>query len=207
MAWVIAGLGNPGEEYDLTRHNTGRMAVDFFAHAMKFSDWHVDMKAKAHVRSGMVGKTAVALVAPDTFMNKSGVAVARFVKSAKAAERLVVVHDDLDLPLGSMKISYDRGSGGHKGLESVMRAVKTKRFIRVRIGVSPTTTSGLLRKPEGEKAVLDFILTKFSVKGGSTSGGKTSELGEMRKVFKRVAEALTTIVSEGRERAMNEFNC
>lgn len=196
MAWVIVGLGNPGEEYDLTRHNAGRMAIDFFARQMKFGDWKEDKKAKSHVAGGLVGKTAVALVAPDTFMNKSGTAVARFVKSVKAAERLVVVYDDLDLPLGAMKLSFDRGSGGHKGVESVARAVKTKRFTRVRIGISPSTASGVIKKPQGEKAVQDFILKKF----------RSHEVEELKRVFKRAAQALETVVLEGHERAMNTFN-
>ena len=196
MAWVIAGLGNPGEEYESTRHNAGRMAAQFFGKSRKFNGWHEEKKSKALVGSGMVGKTAVALVLPNTFMNKSGTAVARYVKSTKAAERLVVIYDDLDLPLGEFKISFDRGSGGHKGLESIMRSLKTKRFTRVRIGVSPTTAGGAMRKPEGEKVVLNFILTKF----------RNNEVEELNRVFKRVADALEVIVTEGRERAMNEFN-
>lgn len=196
MAWVIVGLGNPGEEYESTRHNTGRMAVEFFARTAGFQEFHEDKKAKAHIAGGMIGKTTVALVLPDTFMNKSGSALTKYVKSVKAAERMIVVYDDLDLPLGTMKLSFDRGSGGHKGLESVMRAVKTKKFIRIRIGVSPATASGKLRKPSGEKEVLDFILTKF----------KPGEFDELKKIFKRAAEAMQTAVAEGRERAMNEFN-
>lgn len=196
MAWVIVGLGNPGEEFDLTRHNAGRMALDYFAKNMKFADWKEDRKAKAHIAGGLIDKTAVALVAPDTFMNKSGAAVAKFVKSVKAAERLVVVYDDLDLPLGTMKLSYDRGSGGHKGLESVQRAVKTKKFTRVRIGISPSTASGITKKPQGEKEVNKFILMKF----------KAHELAELKQVFKRVSHALESIVLDGREIAMNQFN-
>jgi PTH1 family peptidyl-tRNA hydrolase len=129
-------------------------------------------------------------------MNKSGAAVAKFVKSQKAAERLIVVYDDLDLPLGTMKLSFDRGSGGHKGIESIIRAVKTKKFIRVRVGVSPSTASGAIRKPDGEKVVLNFILARF----------KPHEQEELNRVFKRTSEAIETIVSEGREMAMNRFN-
>ena len=196
MAWVIVGLGNPGEEYESTRHNTGRMAVDFLAREAGFREFREDAKSKAHIASGMIGKTAVALVLPDTFMNKSGSALTKLVKSAKAAERMIVAYDDLDLPLGTLKLSYDRGSGGHKGLESIMRAVKTKKFTRIRIGVSPATPGGKIKKPDGEKAVLDFILTKF----------KHAELEELKKTFKKAVEAMQMIVVEGRERAMNQFN-
>ena len=196
MAWVIVGLGNPGDKYDSTRHNAGRMAVEYFAKAKDLNGWHEDKKSKSLTAGGMVGKIAVAVVLPDTFMNKSGSSVAKFVKSAKAAERLVVVYDDLDLPLGTFKLSFDRGSGGHKGLESVARTLKTKKFTRVRIGVSPSTAAGTLRKPEGEKVILNFILTKF----------RAHELEELKRVFKRVADALEVTVTDGREKAMNVFN-
>ncbi|OGG77877.1 hypothetical protein A3B35_00620 [Candidatus Kaiserbacteria bacterium RIFCSPLOWO2_01_FULL_54_24] len=196
MAWVIVGLGNPGDEYQSTRHNAGRMAVEFFAKTAALKDFRADKLKKATVSGGMVGKTAVALVLPDTFMNKSGFAVGKYVKSQRAAERLIVAYDDLDLPLGTMKISFDRSSGGHKGLESVIRAVKTQRFTRVRIGVSPSTAAGSLRKPEGKKVVNNFILTKFGA----------HELAALKPIFKRAAEAIRTIVLEGREKAMNEFN-
>ncbi len=196
MTWIIVGLGNPGEEYQSTRHNTGRMALDYFAKSAGWDEWKDDKKAKARVVRGMLGKTAVVLVQPDTFMNKSGIAVIKFVKSQKSAERMVVLYDDLDLPLGALKVSFNRGSGGHRGVESIMKAVKTKKFTRVRIGVSPTTPAGKLRKPAGEKAVLDFILAPF----------KPAELVELKKVFKKISEALQVVVSEGPERAMNQFN-
>lgn len=196
MAWVIVGLGNPGQEYEATRHNAGRMAVEYFAKHSKLSEWREDKTAKALVSKGLAGKTSVALVLPNTFMNKSGTAAAKFVKNVKAAERMVVVYDDLDLPLGTIKLSFDRGSGGHKGIESIMRAVKTKKFTRIRIGVSPSTMSGKLRKPSGEKEVVEFILAKF----------KAHESAELSKVFKKVTEALETIVTEGAMAAMNRFN-
>lgn len=196
MTWIAAGLGNPGEEYLNTRHNTGRMALEEFAKRYKFSEWKEDAKANARISRGTIGKNLVALVNPDTFMNKSGSAVGKFVKSVKAAERLVVFYDDLDLPLGKMKLSFDRGSGGHKGIESITRALKTKKFVRIRIGVSPTAASGKLKKPQGEREVVKFILTRF----------KPQELDELKRVFKRAGDALERIVTEGREIAMNEFN-
>jgi PTH1 family peptidyl-tRNA hydrolase len=196
MTWIIVGLGNPGEEFLDTRHNTGRMALEFFAKQKNFAEWKFDKKANAHISRGIIGKTLVALVNPDTFMNKSGTAVAKFVKSPKAAERLIVVYDDLDLPLGKLKLSFDRGSGGHKGIESIMRAVKTKKFVRVRVGVSPETASGNVKKPEGEKAVVTFILARF----------RPQEHEELKKIFKKVSEAIETTVVEGREIAMNRVN-
>jgi len=196
MAWIIAGLGNPGEEYLGTRHNTGRMAVEFYAKSRDANDWKAHKASNSLTSGTAVGKNLAALVLPETFMNKSGNAVAKFVKSARAAEKLVVVYDDLDLPVGKIKVSFDRGSGGHKGIESIMRAVKTKRFTRIRIGVSPETPGGKLKKPQGDKEVNQFILGKF----------KPAETDELKKVFKKVAEAIDCIVSEGPMIGMNRFN-
>ena len=196
MAWIIAGLGNPGNEYDNTRHNTGRMAVEHFVKLVDFSDWKEEKKARSHVARGLFGKNIGVALLPNTFMNKSGTAVATFVKSAKAAERLIVVYDDMDLPLGKIKLSFDRGSGGHKGIESIARAVKTKNFTRIRVGVSPESASGEVKKPHGEKEVLKFILGTF----------KPAEMKELDVVFDRVAEAIEAIVIRGPLVAMNEFN-
>lgn len=173
--YIIVGLGNPGEEYARTRHNAGRMAEDYIAKS---------------------GKINAKFIFPDTFMNKSGVAVVKVVKSKSVAGKLIVIHDDLDLPLGALKISYNRSSGGHRGVESIIRALKTSEFIRIRIGISPSTPSGKLKKPKGDKKVLDFILGKF----------KPSEEVVLKKVFKHAQGAVEAIVRHGLARAMTEFN-
>ena len=108
MSWVIVGLGNPGLEYEVTRHNAGRDAVRFFGSKTDFIDWRQNSKALALVAQNK----KVTLVLPDTYMNRSGSAVAKFVKSVKAAERLAVVHDDLHLPPGTVKRSRGRRGGG-----------------------------------------------------------------------------------------------
>lgn len=196
MSWVIVGLGNPGEDYAQTRHNTGRMLVEHFAREKGFSAWKSDKKIKAIVSRGFIGKTVVALVLPDAYMNKAGLVVSKFVQSARAAKKMVIVYDDLDLPLGTMRISFDRGSGGHKGVESVARAVKTRAFARVRIGISPRTAHGEIRKPDGAKQVEKYILDLW----------KPHELTELKRVFTRAVLALETIIGSGVERAMNRFN-
>ncbi len=114
----------------------------------------------------------------------------------KAAEKLIVVYDDLDLPIGKIKISFDRGSGGHKGIESIATTLKTKKFTRIRVGISPVTPGGKIKKPNSESVVDDFILKKF----------KPSEMDELKKVFKRVSEAIEAIVTDGPMIAMNHFN-
>jgi len=193
---VIVGLGNPGGEYNGTRHNTGRMALDYFRKKHDFSDWRHDKKLNAEVSEGKVGKEKASLVCPDTFMNNSGRTVGQLVKSKKAAESLLVVYDDLDLPLGALKISFGRSSGGHNGLESVIRAVKTKDFPRVRIGVSPATPSGKIKKPGGEKAVLQFLLGAFTKK----------EREALPVIFKKAGEAIALTISDGYPAAMNKYN-
>ncbi len=170
--FTIVGLGNPGKEYAGTRHNAGREAVLALE----------GVKAK--------------LVMPDTFMNKSGDALKPLIKNAKQAEQLVVVHDDLDLPFGSFKISYDKSAGGHRGVESIIRAVKTQAFTRIRIGISPTTPSGKLKKPKGEAAVEKHILDKF----------KPAEIATLKKLHKKINEALICLTTQGRETAMSKFN-
>jgi PTH1 family peptidyl-tRNA hydrolase len=194
MAYIIVGLGNPGGEYDNTRHNAGRMAVEAYAKKEGGKDvvWRDDKKANALVAK--VGKDT--LVLPNTFMNKSGSAVVKYVKSVKAAKNMVVVYDDLDLPLGRIKISFARSAGGHNGLKSVTRAVKTDEFIRIRIGVSPHTPKGVTKKPAGEDAVLKFILGKFAPK----------EADELKKTLKLAVEALGVIRDDGYVVAMNKCN-
>ncbi|OHB15851.1 MAG: hypothetical protein A2431_01160 [Candidatus Zambryskibacteria bacterium RIFOXYC1_FULL_39_10] len=199
--FYIVGLGNPGSEYENTRHNTGRMAVNKLLKDLKIEDLKINKKANALVADGKIGKEKMTMILPETFMNNSGKAISFFVKpklktSKKGIENLVVVHDDIDLPIGTMKVSYNKGTGGHRGLDSIVRAVKTKEFVRVRIGVSPATAKGKAKKPEGEKAILDLILGKF----------KPSEADIMKKMFKKASEAIQTLIIEGRERAMNIYN-
>ncbi|MFZ2886908.1 MAG: aminoacyl-tRNA hydrolase [Minisyncoccia bacterium] len=196
MTWVIVGLGNPDDEYIHTRHNAGRMAVEYFAKQHKLDEWKDDKKSRSFLLRGTLGRALVACVLPNTYMNKSGTAVAHFVKSIKAAEKLVVVYDELALPLGSIKISFDRGSGGHRGIDSILKAIKTRAFVRIRIGISPTNAAGETKKPQGEKDVEKFILGEF----------KSTELAALKAALKRTNEALETIITDGREKAMNSFN-
>ncbi|MBI5045910.1 MAG: aminoacyl-tRNA hydrolase [Candidatus Niyogibacteria bacterium] len=196
MSYTIVGLGNPGKEYEHTRHNTGRIALDYFANAHDFSPWQNDRKTQALISTGVIKKEKTLLLKPETFMNKSGASVKPLITSAKKAETLVVVHDDLDLPLGAFKIVFGRGSGGHCGVESIIRAIKTKDFVRIRIGIAPTTPSGKIKKPKGEKAIIDFIIGTFKLK----------ELETIKKTSKLISQAIEALIIEGRATAMNRFN-
>lgn len=195
MAYIFVGLGNPGDEYKETRHNTGRMLVEWFGKSLD-AEWKLDKKLNATVAKVKVGKTPVTLVLPETFMNNSGKSVKPLITSVKSAEKLVVIYDDLDLPFGTNKISFNKSSGGHKGLESIIKNIKTEKFARVRVGISPTTPSGKIKKPKGEEAVTKVILGKF----------KEEEIKDLKKLSKSVNEALEVFVSEGLEKAMTGFN-
>lgn len=173
--YIVVGLGNPGEEYSRTRHNTGRMAARCIAE-----------KSLPDVK----------VITPDTFMNVTGAFVKKYVKNERDAEKLIVIYDDLDLPLGSMRISYNRGSGGHNGVESIINALGTEKFIRVRIGVSPVAEDGEMRKITGEEKVEKHILGEF----------KESEMEVLNKVFLNAVTAVATIVEKGLETAMTQFN-
>ncbi len=205
MSYIIVGLGNPGEEYEGTRHNTGAMAVRAFERQQGFSAWQSDKKLKALVSegglesvssTGRVRKENVMLLLPQAFMNKSGFSVKSLVLNKRDGKKFIVVYDDLDLPIGRMKISFGRNSGGHKGVESVIQSLGTKEFVRVRIGIAPITLRGVMKKPSGEKKILDFIMGKFTKK----------EHEEMERTVGRAMRALMTVVAKGKEKAMQEFN-
>lgn len=194
--FTIVGLGNPGKEYEKTRHNVGRIILSQIAKKNDFSIWKTDMKTKSLQTTGKLDKQKVLFVFPETFMNNSGLSIKPLIKSKNDLEKLVVVYDDLDLPIGTIKISYNRSSGGHNGLESIIKNVKSEAFTRVRVGVSPITPGGKLKKPKGEKAVVDFLLKDF----------RESEMTELKKVSKKIDDALTIITNEGRLKAMTLYN-
>ena len=110
MTFTFIGLGNPGEEYKHTRHNTGRIMLEYFRTANDFPEWKVDKKSQALISKGKIGKHTITLVYPETFMNKSGVSAKTFVTNLKSEERMLVIYDDLDLPFGSSKISFNKSS-------------------------------------------------------------------------------------------------
>lgn len=192
MAYIIAGLGNPGQEYENTRHNTGRIILQ----SLVDDEFSFSKKNNALVSEMKIGKEKIKLIAPETFMNNSGKSVATVVKSVKAAEKLVVIYDDFNLPMGKIRISFNRSSGGHNGLESIIKAVKTEAFLRIRIGVAPETAKGTAKVPHGDDKIEKFILGKF----------KDDEMKVLKKTAKTVAEALEVLVKEGKEKAMSIYN-
>lgn len=192
---LVVGLGNPGEEYENSRHNTGFIMLDFILG--KKVDWQGSKHTKLFFYKDSIAGKPVEYIKPTTFMNNSGVAVAYMKTKHKLnLKDIAVIYDDIDLPLGKIKISYDRSSGGHNGLESIIKKLKSKEFVRIRVGISPETPNGKLRKPKGEQAVLKFLMGEF----------KKSELDELKKVSKKVTEAIEVLFTESKEKAMSLYN-
>ena len=192
MAYVVIGLGNPGGEYAHTRHNAGRMAVELFAKNEKFPEFTLKKSAQAYVSEGVLDGEKVVLVIPDVYMNHSGKAALPFVKSVSAAKKLIVVRDDLDMPIGSVKMTvHGRGSGGHKGIESIMRALKTKEFVQIKIGISGATAKGNVKKPKGEDGVVKHVIGKF----------KPGEEAELKRALKKACEGISLFVTDSLTKA------
>ena len=188
---LVIGLGNPGIEYQFTPHNLGFLAVDRIAEqcGVKVSNRHCRaLTARALIESG--GKSEEVLLAkPETYMNLSGMSVRELVAEyeAEPEKDLVVVYDELDFPLGTLRIRQRGSSAGHNGLESIMGALGSEEFVRVRLGVGP------------EHPVRDgarYVLSQF----------KKSQYKLVDEVLERAADAVKMIVLEGSSKAMNVFN-
>ena len=153
---LLVGLGNLGEKYRFTRHNIGFMVVDEFARKNGFPEFTLNKKSNSLVSEAMFSGQKTVLAKPQTFMNDSGFAVKSLYTKYKIQDTryIVVIHDDIDLPLGTIKVSTNRGSAGHKGVESIIDALGTKNFTRIRVGIQPAAV-----KPEN---VESFVLEKFA---------------------------------------------
>ncbi|MBU2634978.1 aminoacyl-tRNA hydrolase [Patescibacteria group bacterium] len=152
---IIVGLGNPGEKYKNTRHNVGFQVVDEFARENNFSEFKLSKKSHSLISK----KENIVLVKPQTFMNESGKSVKCLISEIKQRKPdLIVVHDDIDLPLGKIRISKNRGSAGHKGVESIIKEIGFKNFTRFRIGISPAFAKASAGKA---KNVEKYVLQKF----------------------------------------------
>jgi PTH1 family peptidyl-tRNA hydrolase len=186
MKYLIVGLGNPGKEYEKTRHNAGWVILD---QAFPELEWERDSYGIAGKATFSFGDSQILFVKPVTLMNNSGESVEYFVsKKGFLSENTIVVYDDIDLPLGTMKISFDRGSGGHNGIKSIEEHLGSREFIRIRVGISKVLENGELVKPN--------VLGKF----------EESEIEVLEGVSKKVKDALSLLVKEGKEKAMTMFN-
>jgi PTH1 family peptidyl-tRNA hydrolase len=182
--WLIAGLGNPGRGYSKTRHNAGFMAIDVLAGRFGFE---LKIKEAYSLRKGSIEGNDVILMEPLTFMNRSGLAVREVMKKYNVSpENLMVIHDDIDMETGKLKIREKGSSGGHKGIESIIELIGTKEFIRVKIGVG---------REEG-LPVENYVLSKF----------RKDEIPLIKDAVNRASDAVVEIIKSGVDRAMNKFN-
>jgi len=183
---LIVGLGNPGREYRGTRHNVGFMLLDRLAEHLGVSFSRVESRSLV-TKAEFLGSKLI-LVKPQTYMNLSGQAVSSLLRFYKVPlERLLVVYDDVDLPLGTLRLRPDGGSAGHKGMQSIIEKLGAQEFPRLRIGVS---------RPPGRMEAADYVLQDFSK--------AESEL--LQEVLRRGTEAVLAFVGEGIVAAMNQFN-
>jgi PTH1 family peptidyl-tRNA hydrolase len=187
---LIVGLGNPGRSYARNRHNIGFICLNHFA---RFQGIRFDKKkGLARIGEGKVANNEVLLARPQTFMNDSGQSISRLVKKFKIAlNDLIVIHDDLDLPLAKIRISSGSSSGGHKGINSIIQELGTQDFNRIRIGI------GRPDKPEiSEDDIIAYVLSDFA----------PAEKRAINKILPTVSEAILCLLKEGLTPAMNKFN-
>lgn len=193
---IIVGLGNPDDKYKNTRHNIGRDFVESFRKKNKFEEWSFNKKSNALISKGEIIGEKITLILPQTYMNFSGKSLVDFVKTKKQAKETLVIYDDLDLGVGKTKLSFNKNSGGHKGIESIIKLIKTKEFPRWRIGIAPVTPSGKVKKVSGEDAVVKHVLSKF----------KPSELEALKQIEKNTLKAIEIFVEKDYLLASNEVN-
>lgn len=183
---LLVGLGNPGLEYAATRHNIGFLVAQKFAQKMGLS-----LKRQAHqaiLGAGCAGGQEVMVLLPQTYMNRSGISVVSACKAKSIdVEDLVVIHDEIDLPFGSVRIKVGGGHGGHNGLRSIADLLGSRDFTRLRVGVG---------RPPGQMDVAKYVLSPFS----------STEKNQLESVLENSVMALEVLLQKGAQQAMNEFN-
>ena len=184
--WLVIGLGNPGPSYAATRHNIGARVVEVLADRVRAS--FKSHKTRADVVETRFGADRVVLAKPRSYMNESGgpvCALRDFFKSSP--DRMVVVHDELDLPFGALRVKCGGGDNGHNGLKSLRRSLGTGEFYRVRVGIG---------RPPGRQDPADWVLREFS----------GTERKELDLIVERAADAVESLLSDGLAAAQNVYN-
>ena len=184
---VVVGLGNPGQKYELTRHNVGWWVLDHLADVWRFDGWRKD--GDAMVADGRVGESRVRLVKPQTFMNLSGVAIRPYMRRLGWAglQDLLVVVDDVAIPLGTWRLRAAGSAGGHNGLKSIEATLGTRDYARLRVGILPTDPNRRIDD------LADFVLDRFD----------SDEADVVTGLLPRLAEVTDIWVRDGIQRAMN----
>ncbi len=193
---LIIGIGNPEEEYQGTRHNIGFMFLDYLAKkidanlpAGRQAIFTEDKKLNALVSKSKIDKTPVILAKPLCYVNKSGEVVSKLVKNLKLkTKNLIVIQDDLDIEFGSFKNSFEKNSGGHKGIESIIKSLKTNKFYRLRIGTAVRALQKAREQSDKKRDafVMEFVLAKFSPKDKET----------IKKMFPEIYDRLLQLLKQ-----------
>jgi len=200
---LIIGLGNPGSEYFNTRHNFGFLALNYFQDSTPgFSAWQSNDKFQALISEGQIDNEKVFLAKPQTFMNNSGQAVKLLTDFYKLTPAdIIILHDDLDLSIGELKVSHNASAGGHKGAASIIQILGTQDFTRIRLGIKPKTFSfsslfkgrlGGIFKTPAEK----FVLRQFS----------NSEKPLVQQATQKTKDAILSFLKDGLTATQNKFN-
>lgn len=191
---LIVGLGNPGKGYADSLHNLGFMCVNHFAriHSIRFDK----KQGKARIGLGEIADSKVVVARPQTYMNQSGQAVGRLVKKFKInLENLLVIHDDLDLPLGKIRIRKGGGSAGHKGVESIIAELGSQDFPRIRVGIGrPIAPTGSTEITDAD--IITYLLSELPLE----------EKRAITQILPKVTETILCILTEGLTAAMNRYN-
>ena len=191
---LIVGLGNPGQGYANNRHNVGFVCVNHFAkmHGIRFDK----KQCRARIGSGEVAGNGVVVARPQTYMNSSGESVSRLVRKFDInLDNLLVIHDDLDLPLGKIRLRQGGGSGGHKGIGSIIDCVESESFLRLRVGIGrPTIPEGSAGISEAD--IVTYVLSNFT----------PEEKRIITQIIPGVSEAILCLLTEGLTAAMNRYN-
>ncbi len=190
---LIVGLGNPGRVYSNNRHNMGFICLSHFA---KTEHIRFDKKqGKARIGIGQVAGNEVVLAKPQTYMNLSGQSVGLLVKKFDVnIDDLIVIHDDLDLPLGKIRIRQGGSSGGHKGIDSIIYSLESQEFSRLRVGIGRPAEAGSTTVSEDD--IIAYVLSDFTAE----------EKQAITQVIPSVSEAIICLLSEGLTAAMNKYN-
>jgi peptidyl-tRNA hydrolase, PTH1 family len=191
--FLIVGLGNPGKKYQKTRHNIGFRVIEQLKEENNFSDFSFSKKDKALISEGIIAQKKILLVLPQTLMNNSGFSLKKIINYTRLTTKdLIVVHDDLDLNLGRIKISKNRGAAGHKGVLSIINSLGSQQFGRLRIGINP---KNLDKKKDGGAREI-FVLSDF----------KKDEEDLVKKTIPQACQAIRLIIEQGLSVAMNQVN-
>lgn len=197
MITIIIGLGNPGRKFEGTRHNVGFMVLDKFIKENNFPNFNLQKKYDALISENIIGNDKIILAKPQTFMNESGKTAKELLKDNKSEEtNLIIIHDDIDLTVGKIKIVKERGSAGHKGVESVINNIGNDGLIRFRIGIAGPASAEASADEAKKTKAMSVVLKKFS----------KAEQKIIDETINKTAQAINLFIKEGLEKTMGEYN-